>query len=144
MRKIISLLCLLCLLLCSCGFGRKIEWDVDSIESINIVELGEWNEENFRYEITVLCEISNCSEFVDRLNELEQHKIIYGQPRVLHKGATAIQINYLNGDFDLVACLVQSTYRSGEYNYRQVTFDSEQFSGLIEEVKTNNGFVPSK
>ena len=85
MKKIRVPLCLLCVislcLLCSCGlFGpQKYVCEIDEVESVEIIRLDEYIEEEYRFEYTVLSQISDYTTFVERLNEVK-HSVNWGDP----------------------------------------------------------------
>ncbi|MBE6580033.1 MAG: hypothetical protein E7650_00265 [Ruminococcaceae bacterium] len=100
MKKIILLLCLASMLsCCSCGlFGaRKYVCEVENVDSIQIVRLDQYIEEELRYEYTVLSQIVDYEAFVCELNEVE-HSVNWGDPRQMDIGYVVIKINYINGD----------------------------------------------
>jgi len=84
---------------CSCGlFGaRKYVCEVENVDSIQIVRLDQYIEEELRYEYTVLSQIVDYEAFVCELNEVE-HSVNWGDPRQMDIGYVVIKINYINGD----------------------------------------------
>ena len=102
MKKIILLLlCIIMLLCCSCGLFRNQRYicDVDEVLSIQIVRLDKYVEGEYRYEYTILSQISNHENFVSRLNELD-HSVNWGDPCQMDIQYVVIKIDYRNGDFD--------------------------------------------
>ena len=140
MKKLFSI-CLICiipmLLCCSCGlFGdKKYYCDVDEVESVQIVRLDGYVEEEYRFEYTVLSEVSDYETFVKRLNNVE-HSVNWGDPGVLRLQYIVIKIDYHNGDFDLLYPNAQRFHRSGKNQYGFFFFDKEQFNDLISDYLT--------
>jgi len=133
MKKIILLLCLASMLsCCSCGlFGaRKYVCEVENVDSIQIVRLDQYIEEELRYEYTVLSQIVDYEAFVCELNEVE-HSVNWGDPRQMDIGYVVIKINYINGDFDLLHPDAQCFHRSGKNQYGYFFFDDAAFNLLI-------------
>ena len=138
--KLVFVFCLI--LFCSCGLNEtKYFCDIEQVESIKIVELGEYIEKDMEFEHIVLREITNYSEFIDRLNDMEQHEMWFGDPHVFYKGAIAIEIKYLNGDYDLISCIVLMKCRAGSIDFEQIKFDSKQFYELVGQKQTEDGSV---
>ena len=139
-RRIIltNILCIMLMLLCSsCGlFGpQKYVCDVDEVEAIQIVKLDDYVEGEYRYEYTILTQITDYKSFVERLNGLK-HSVNWGDPRQLNEGYTVIKIDYRNGDFDLLHQDAQCFNQSGINQYGYFFFDDEQFCALISEYMT--------
>ena len=135
MRRIIFPLCaVLILLCCSCGlFGdQRYVCDVEEVESIQIVRLDKYVEGEYRYEYTVLSQISDRETFVSRLNELD-HSVNWGDPREMDVQYIVIKIDYRNGDFDLIHPDSQWFNRSGENQYGFFFFNDEQFDSLVSD-----------
>lgn len=123
---------------CSCGFLRKRQTyycDVNAVKSVQIVRLDKYIEGEYRYDYTVLCEISDYSTFVSNLNDIE-HSINWGDPRQMQVQYIAIKIDYRNGDFDLIHSDAQCFNNSGVNNYGYFFFDEKQFNALISEYVT--------
>ena len=114
MKRIILPLCILCIILmllcCSCGlFGdQRYNCEVDKVESVQIVRLDKYVQEESRYEY----------------------------PRQMDVQYAVIRIDYRNGDFDLIYSDAQSFNRSGENQYGYFFFDDEQFNALISDYIT--------
>ena len=135
MKKIILLLlCIIMLLCCSCGLFGKQRYicDVDEVLSIQIVRLDKYVEGEYRYEYTILSQISNHENFVSRLNELD-HSVNWGDPRQMYIQYVVIKIDYRNGDFDLIHSDAQWFNRSGVNQNGYFFFDDEQFDSLISD-----------
>ena len=124
----------LALLCCSCGlFGeQRYKCEVDNIASIQIVRLDTYVEGEYRYEYTVLSEISDYTVFVDRLNSVK-HSVNWGDPYQLDVEYVVIKINYHNGDYDLIHSDAQWFNRSGTNQVGYFFFDEEQFNTLISD-----------
>lgn len=134
---LLGTLCVLVLLCCSCGlFGdQRYVCNVDEVESIQIVRLDEYVEGEYRYNYTVLSQITDCAAFVDQLNKVD-HSVNWGDPRQMDVQYVVIRISYLNGDFDEIHQDAQCFSRSGVNNYGFFFFDDEQFSALISDYIT--------
>ena len=135
MKKTIYFLfvvCVVLLLLCSCGLfsPQKYICEVDKVESIQIVRLDKYVEGEYRYEYTVLAQISDVEAFVDRLNHIE-HSVNWGDPIQMYEQYTVVKIEFCNGDFDLIHPDAQWFNRSGKNNNGYFFFDEEQFNELI-------------
>lgn len=139
MKRIPLLLCITMLLFCSCGFfgDQKYDCNLDDVESIQIVRLDEYIQEEYRYEYTILSQISDCKTFVSRLNELE-HRVNWGEPSVMEIQYVVIKIDYRNGDFDLIHPSAQLLNRSGVNQAGYFFFDNEQFNLLISDYMKNS------
>ena len=135
MKKIIFPLCIIfMLLLCACGlFGEQQYYcEVDEVESVQIIRLDKYVEGEYRYDYTVLSEISEYVAFVSQLNEME-HSVNWGDPYQMDVQYIVIKIDYSNGDFDLIHQDAQCFHRSGKNNYGYFFFDDEQFNALISD-----------
>ena len=137
MKKLCVLCVLLVLLLSSCGFyslidTRKYTCDVSEVQSVQIVRI-DHAEPVFVYEYTVLHDITDYTTFIDRLNELDNHITIFGDPHVVAEGDVVIRIEFQNGDWEIVACGTQRSCRSGEFITGPFIFDKDEFYALIEE-----------
>ena len=133
MKKLLFPLCIILILLCcSCGlFGdQRYFCDVNKIDSIQIVKLDKYIEGEYRYEYTILSQISDYETFVSYLNELE-HSVNWGDPQQMDVQYVVIKIDYSNGDFDLIHQDAQCFNRSGVNQYGFFFFDEEQFNSLI-------------
>ena len=141
MKRIRFPLCFLCIVFvffcCSCGlFGdQRYICEVDKVESVQIVRLDKYVEGEYRYEYTILSQISAYTTFVDQLNKLK-HSVNWGDPRQMDVQQVVIQINYKNGDFDLIHSDAQCFNRSGANQYGYFFFDDEQFDALITDYVT--------
>lgn len=146
--KIIRLLylCMLCgafvLLYSSCGFfgEQKYVCDVDEVESVEIVKLDRYVDGEYRFEYTVLSQISNYEWFVSKLNELE-HSVNWGDPYRLYVGNVVIKIDYHDGDFDLIHSDAQWFNRSGKKQDGFFFFDDYQFNQLISDYISDNAIT---
>lgn len=130
------LLCILCFVLvflcCSCFLLKGSEYicDIEQVESIQIVKLAAYVKGEYRFEYTVLADISDHAAFVERLNKVKQSEK-WTDPGQLYVGDKVIKIEYRNGDYDLLDDGAQYLHRSGENQYGYWTFDSEQYNALI-------------
>ena len=121
-------------LLCSCGLcaGLSYSCNVDEVDTVQIVQLDKYVEGEYRFEYSVLCEITDKAAFIDRLNDID-YSINWGDPYVIEVGYIVIKVNYLNGDFDLVYSNSQWLHRSGKNNSGYVCFDKGNFDTLLSE-----------
>ena len=135
MKKISFLVCIITMLLCcSCGlFGdQRYVCDVEKVDSIQIIRLDKYVEGEYRYEYTVISQISDCETFVSQLNKVD-HSVNWGEPRQMDVQYIVIKIDYDNGDFDLLHPYAQCFNRSGSNRYGYFFFDVEQFNSLISD-----------
>lgn len=135
MKKVIFPVCIILMLLCcSCGlFGdQRYFCDVEKVDSIQIVQLDQYVEGEYRYEYTILSQITDFETFVLHLNELD-HSVNWGDPRQMDVQYIVIKIDYSNGDFDLIHPDAQCFNRSGVNQYGYFFFDDEQFNSLISD-----------
>ena len=140
MKRILFPLCIVLMFLCcSCGLigDKKYVCDVEKVASIQIVKLDKYVEEEYRYEYTILSQISDYETFVSCLNELD-HSVNWGDPRQMEIQHIVIKIDYSNGDFDLIHPDAQCFNRSGVNQYGYFFFDDEQFDSLISDY-SNTG-----
>ena len=132
------LLCISLMLICqACGFRdvSQYQCDVENMESIEIVELGETEGEYRTFTYTTLVAISDNATFLDKFNKIPVRPARYiNDPMVLSPGDVVIKINYLNGEYDLISYWVQVRGDcSRGYGYMYSIFDIEQFNALIAE-----------
>lgn len=135
MKRILFPLCIvLVFLCCSCGlFGdQRYVCDIEKVDSIQIVKLDKYVEGEYRYEYTILSQISDCETFVRHLNELD-HSVNWGDPRQMEVQYIVIKIDYSNGDFDLIHPDAQCFNRFGANEYGFFFFNEEQFNSLISD-----------
>lgn len=131
------LLCVLCVGIliscCSCGFFGPQEYicEADNVKRIQIIQLDRYVEGEYRYEYTVLAEISDLAVFVEQLNNLK-HTVNWGEPSQMDVGYIVIRIEYLNGDVDELYSNAQCFNRDDENNYGFFFFDKDQFDALID------------
>jgi hypothetical protein len=134
MKKVILLfLCSIFLLFySSCGlFGpQEYKCAVEEVVLIQIVRLNQYVEEEYRFEYTILSQISDYKTFVKQLNDLD-YSVNWGDPRTMENGYIVIRIEYRNGDFDLIHQDAQWFNRSGRNQNGYFFFDDEQFNSLV-------------
>ena len=134
------------MLLCSsCGYfnNQRYICQVDMVESVQIVRLDEYIESEYRYEYSVLSEITDCSKFVERLNNLK-YSVNMGEPSQLDTKYVVIKVEYSNGDYDLLYSNAQWFNRSGVNQYGYFFFDNEQFNELVTDYLITQGTVSVK
>ena len=135
MKRILFPLCIILILLCcSCGFfgDQRYVCDIEKVDSIQIVKLDKYIEEEYKYEYTILSQVSDYETFVSHLNELK-HSVNWGDPRQMESQYIVIKIDYKNGDFDLIHQAAQCFNRSGVNQYGYFFFDDKQFNSLISD-----------
>ncbi len=135
MKKILFPLCIILIFACcSCGFfgDQRYVCDIGKVASIQIVKLDKYVEGEYRYEYTILSQISDHETFVSHLNKLD-HSVNWGDPRQMNERDIVIRIDYSNGDFDLIHPDAQCFNRSGTNQYGYFFFDDEQFNSLISD-----------
>ena len=118
--------------------------DTNTVDSVQIVRIGQLNEETREFEYAVIVDIVDCSTFVGRLNNLEDNDFFFllGDPDVFFDGDVAIRVNYHNGDYDLLKCKVQKFYRSGVSASGRVSFKQDQFNALIDDYLPETASTP--
>ena len=128
---VVSVLCSGCAL-----FTQEFHCNASDVETISIVEVNEGRDEsgNFEYQEKLLCEVTDISAFITKLNSVEC-RINGGDPVSIELGSIAIKITYKNGDRDLLAHNAQRLYRqnTGYDSEGFWWFDQEQFEALISE-----------
>ncbi len=112
--------------------GERYTCEAYNVEAIEIIQLGELNEDKNEYDYTVLREIEDISTFVNRLNELKQRERYWGAAYFL-ADYVVIKIDYPNGDYDMLHHTAQLFYRDGVYTYEGFIFDMEQFNSLVSD-----------
>ena len=135
MKRILFPLCVaLVLLCCACGLvgDQRYVCDIAKVDSIEIVRLDKYVQGEYRFEHTVLSQVSDCDTFVSRLNRVD-HSVNWGDPGRMKEGYIVIRIDYRNGDFDLIYSGAQWFNRSGVNQNGYFFFDVEQFEALISE-----------
>ena len=141
LKKIIMLLSVLniafVLLCCGCGLLGEQEFtcNVDEVKTIQIVTLDEYIKEEYRFDYTVIAEVSSHSYFIDRLKSIKT-SVNLGDPNVYTTGYTVIRIEYVNGDYDLIYSDAQTKKRGDKKNTGYLIFDKNQFDALISEYVT--------
>lgn len=137
----ITILCLLSALLVSCTVPYSFihgEPDIDTIE-IEIVNLetemndhagSSYNGEN----ISVINVIENDKkeEFLSDFKKIKSYQPNFGG-RIDYISGEAIRITYANGDIELITDYGTATIISGEIHIQTTTFDSDDFSELIDK-----------
>lgn len=137
-RFLLCILCIIVMFFCSaCGFFGEQRYicDVGKVESVRIIRLDKYIEGEYRYEYTVLSQISEYVTFVDQINRME-HSVNWGDPQQMDEQYVVIRIDYNNGDFDLIHPDAQCFNRSGVNQYGYFFFNDEQFDALISNYLT--------
>jgi hypothetical protein len=138
-RSIAFVICTVIALLCSgCEVlgPQTYQCEINDVKTVQIIRLDRYVEGEYRYEYTVLCDITDKDVFVERLNAVE-HSVNWGDPRQMDVGYIVIKIDYVNGDFDLLHSDGQCFNRSGTNQYGYFFFDETQFEQLIAEYADN-------
>lgn len=140
MKKIKLIYCILFIIgICtSCGLIGEQQYtcDVENVNAIQIISLGDYVEGEYRYDYTVLCEIPDEETFVKEFLDVEC-RVNWGDPLQLREGYVAIRIEYNNGDYDLLHPESQLKCRDGVINQGYFFFDKTEFDNLINEWVRN-------
>lgn len=126
------ILCIFAFTACGLFSPQKYVCDENEVESVQIVKLDKYVDDELRFEYTVLADIVDQSTFIKRLNDLK-HSVNWGDPTVLGEGYIVIKIDYLNGDYDLVNYYAQFFHRKGVNNSGHFFFDKDEFDLLISD-----------
>lgn len=135
MKKTVLLICLVWMFLCSsCGLFSPQHYacDAANVDSIQLVQLRSFIEEENDFNFIVLSEITDSKTFANRLNEVS-HSVNWGDPTTFYEEFTVIKINYMNGDYDLVHWYAQLFKRAGAYKTGYFFFDEKEFDSLISD-----------
>ena len=138
-RLLLLFLCVTTMFLCcACGlFGpQRYVCNVEEVASAQIVRLDRYVEGEYRFDYTVLVQITDYEPFVGRLNQLK-HSVNWGDPGRMHEQYVVIKIDYHNGDFDLIYPKAQWFNRSGVNQDGFFFFDKQQFDTLIADYVPN-------
>ena len=138
---LITVLCLLSLILVSCSAPYSFmhgEPDIDTIkiEIVNLeVDMGY--HEGFDYSeeyVTVIkaIESDKNEEFLSDFKKIKCYQPVVGS-RIDSISGKAIRITYANGDIELITHYGTATVQNGEIHNSTTTFDSDQFSKLIDK-----------
>lgn len=136
---LVFVLCVILMLLsCSCGLvgPQRYICEIEEVASVQIVNLDRYVEEEYRFEYTVLVQITDYEPFLARLNQLK-HSVNWGDPYPLYPQHVVIMIDYRNGNFDLIHPDAQLFNKSGVYHSGYFFFDDEQFNALIADYMPN-------
>ncbi len=113
---------------------------MDEIQYVSIVEIGDFNQDIYRYDERFITEITDITSFKKKLADIKWSDNLF-DPIQLEKGDTVIKIVYTNGDFYLIGCFAQLKNIDG-INYEGFTiFDEEQFFELIHYYTDNQSSV---
>jgi hypothetical protein len=118
----------------SCGLFSPQHYvcDAVNVDSIQLVQLGQFIEEENEFKCIVLSEITDIETFVNRLDGVG-HSVNWGDPTMLHEEDTVIKINYKTGDFDLLHWYAQLFNRAGTYKTGYFFFDEDEFNSLVSD-----------
>ena len=125
---------------CSLFLDQEYTCDIDKIESVQIIRLGEYNQEELEFEYTVLCDILDWRPFVERLLDMEC-RVNWGEPNGLYVGDIVIRIAFQDGYVDYISDDAQWIERDDITNGGFFWFDREVFKALIEEYLENQMLV---
>ena len=117
-----------------CGLvgAQKYACDPSNVERIEIVRMETPDQNRAEYKYTVLCVVTDEVNFIERLTNLD-HRVHWGDPKVLYEGYLAIRIVFTNGDYDLIHHRAQAMCRSGATNYGFFIFDEDEYNQLISD-----------
>lgn len=138
---IISVISIALFLLVSCAVPYEFSQEISDLEHLKIeivnieVAMGyhsgePYNEEN----ISVIKVIENNKKeaFLSDFNQIESYQPNVGS-RIESVSGEGIRITYQNGDIELITDYGTATVTSGEIQNYTTTFDSEQFTELLEK-----------
>lgn len=123
-----------------CGFfgEQRYTCDIENIKLIQIIKLGDYNEETLLFNHTVICEIDDHAAFAEKLLDIKQ-SVNWGDPGSFHTGDIAIYIEYLNGDFDRISATAQTKVRDGKgAGGGYIFFNKKQFAALLNDYLPEN------
>ena len=138
---LITVLCLLSLILVSCSAPYSFmhgEPDIDTIkiEIVNLeVDMGYHEGVDYSEEyVTVIkaIESDKNEEFLSDFKKIKCYQPVVGS-RIDSISGKAIRITYANGDIELITHYGTATVQNGEIHNSTTTFDSDQFSKLIDK-----------
>lgn len=116
-----------------CGlFNEKYTFKtrLNEIQSIEVVELGVFDQESLKFFETSLSEPLDVEVLKEELLALDCGDN-WGDPQELCEGDIVFKIKYNNGDFDLVGWRAQLKHRSGRYSNGYMVFNESEFMQLI-------------
>ncbi len=138
---IMLVFCLMLFLLVSCAVPYDFSQEISDLEHLKIeivnieVAMGyhsgePYNEEN----ISVIKAIENNKKeaFLSDFNQIKSYQPNVGS-RIESVSGEGIRITYQNGDIELITDYGTATVKSGEIQNYTTTFDSEQFTELLEK-----------
>lgn len=137
MKKLKIMIFVLGLVLCCGGCEKKSEYkflqDISAIDSIEIVEIGEFTVDQEIVPMTTICIVDDKESFLKEFLELNCY-CNFGDPQGVMEGSSVIKIIYNNGEFELIDIGGQSEY-THERGYRNYVgfryFDENQFCELL-------------
>ena len=138
---LITVFCLLSLILVSCSASYSFmhgEPDIDTIkiEIVNLeIDMGYHAGDDYSEEyITVIkaIESDKNEEFLSDFKKIKCYQPVVGS-RIDSISGKAIRITYANGDIELITHYGTATVQNGEIHNSTTTFDSDQFSKLIDK-----------
>lgn len=137
MKKVIAAILIFSFMLCCGGCEKKTEYDFlqnkSEIKSIEIVEMGKFEENVEVDSMTVICVIEEIENFLTDFLEMNCY-CNFGDPQGVMEYSKVIKITYNNDEFELIDVGGQARY-THERQYRNYTgfryFDKEQFEKLI-------------
>ena len=135
MKKIfaLSLALIFCLQGCSFWGSDIYPCEYDSIESIQIVRLDGFDENDYSAKYTTISRIEDITSFIEKFQNIKQRNsnIIFGDPPVLISGDIVFRFTYSNDDEDLISPLTQAVTREGFCNSKNFVFDEYEFYSLM-------------
>lgn len=135
------LLCMLCMglmfLCCGCDFNsvNQYSWYTPGVESIQIIQLDKYIEEEDRYEYTILTQIPDHKIFIKQFNKINQTRTSVERVK-LDLQQLSIRVDYKTGKFHILQPDAQLFNMNGANEYGHYVFDKEQFNALISEYWT--------
>ena len=138
---LISVLCLLSALLVSCTVPYSFMHGVPDIDTIQIeivnleTEMGDpadspYDEENIS--VIKVIEADQNEEFLSDFKKIKSYQPLIGS-RIDRISGEAIRITYANGDIELITDYGTATVEDGVIHTQTTTFDSDEFSKLLDQ-----------
>lgn len=140
-KLFIAIIVICIFLLRGCDIRTKYDYlhDVSMVESVQIVNVGDYNKDEKTYGIRIIEEIDDDIDFVGSLKKVKCTYWIPLFPAAIdimpfEGHEIMVQINYSNGDWEWINISNQVQYRqeNGEYHYSFKEFNEKQFLNLIE------------
>ncbi|MBQ7016153.1 MAG: hypothetical protein IJN10_04275 [Firmicutes bacterium] len=127
------LVCFFCFFVgCKSSVKYDLLFDESKISLIQIVEIGEYNQEKYEFELRKIAEISEVEQYLDDFEKI-QCKSHYSAPLDLEQGSVVAKIMYESGEYELISWYAQSIHTNDGVNYGNYELDKKSFLELIRE-----------